>query len=55
MDRLLNEYYFKHIEDYDKIRIEFLKNLNIGSDYYLATAHRRENVEDALILQTILN
>ena len=50
-----SEKYFKHIEDYDKIRIEFLKNLNIGSDYYLATAHRRENVEDALILQTILD
>jgi UDP-N-acetylglucosamine 2-epimerase len=52
---VLNEYYFKHKNEYDQIRSEFLNNLGIGPDYYLATAHRRENVEDPVILQTILN
>jgi UDP-N-acetylglucosamine 2-epimerase len=52
---VLNEYYFKRKEDYDKIRIEFLNKLDIGPEYYLATAHRRENVEDPIILQTILD
>lgn len=52
---VLNEYYFKHKNEYDQIRSEFLNNLGIGPDYYLATAHRRENVEDPVVLQTILN
>jgi len=52
---VLNEYYYKHESEYDQIRNEFLKNLKIGPEYYLATAHRRENVEDPVILQTILD
>jgi len=52
---VLNEYYYKHENEYDQIRNEFLKNLKIGSEYYLATAHRRENVEDPIVLQTILD
>ena len=52
---VLNEYYFKRKEDYDQIRIEFLNKLSIDTEYYLATTHRRENVEDQSILQTILD
>lgn len=52
---VLNEYYYKHKNEYDQIRNEFLNNLKIGPEYYLATAHRRENVEDPVILQTILD
>ncbi len=52
---VLNEYYYKNKNEYDQIRDTFLNNLNLGPEYYLATAHRRENVEDPVILQTILD
>lgn len=52
---VLNEYYFKFRNDYDQIRIDLLKNMKVGNDYYLATAHRRENVEDPVTLQKILD
>jgi UDP-N-acetylglucosamine 2-epimerase len=52
---VLNEYYFKFKKDYDQIRINFLRNMKMGNDYYLATAHRRENVEDPVVLQRILD
>jgi UDP-N-acetylglucosamine 2-epimerase (non-hydrolysing) len=52
---VLNEYYFKHREEYKNIERNFLKNLGISEKYYLATAHRRENVEDLQILQKIID
>jgi UDP-N-acetylglucosamine 2-epimerase (non-hydrolysing) len=52
---VLNEYYFKNREEYKNIEHNFLKNLGISEKYYLATAHRRENVENSQILQKIVD
>jgi UDP-N-acetylglucosamine 2-epimerase (non-hydrolysing) len=52
---VLNEYYFKHREEYKNIEVSFLNKLGISEKYYLATAHRRENVEDPQILQKIMD
>lgn len=51
---VLNKYYFPKINEYRKICLNFLNEHEISESYYLATAHRRENVEDKENLQNII-
>lgn len=51
---VLNTYYFPRINEYKKLCAQFRTVHNISEAYYLATAHRRENVEDYGNLQSIL-
>ena len=52
---VLEHYYFPKVSDYVNLRNQLLQNLGIGQEYYLATAHRRENVEDPNPLSRILD
>jgi UDP-N-acetylglucosamine 2-epimerase len=52
---VLNEYYFKKKHEYDAIGSAFLHKNGIEGPFYLATAHRRENVENSLSLTSIID
>lgn len=51
---VLNKYYFPKQQEYLLKGKELAKSLGITDKFYLATAHRRENVEDIEILKRIL-
>ena len=50
---VLNHYYFPKIGEYEEIAKLFLEKAQITGDFYLATAHRRENVENPEALRSI--
>jgi UDP-N-acetylglucosamine 2-epimerase (non-hydrolysing) len=50
---VLKYYYFPRIDEYKSIAKAFLKNSQITGEFYLATAHRRENVENPAVLGNI--
>jgi UDP-N-acetylglucosamine 2-epimerase (non-hydrolysing) len=52
---VLNKYYFPKIEEYGKLAKNYLTEKNIQGDYFIATSHRRENVENQEILQSIID
>ena len=52
---VLNHYYFPKVDEYRRIAEKILAKLDIGEDYYLATAHRRENVENPETLKRIFD
>lgn len=52
---VLNEYYFKKTDEYNEIGRAFLDKNAISETFYLATAHRRENVENKHSLSSIIN
>ena len=52
---VLNEYYFKKKHEYDAIGSAFLNKNGIEGPFYLATAHRRENVENSHSLTSIID
>ena len=52
---VLNEYYFPKREEFVKHGHELKKKYKVSDEYYLATAHRRENVEEEESLQGIIN
>ena len=52
---VLNEYYFNRTEEYNSIGRAFLDKNGINETFYLATAHRRENVENEHSLSSIIH
>ena len=54
---VLDHYYFDRIDEYEQYASdEFFAQRGLArDDYYLMTCHRRENVEDPVALQTILD
>jgi UDP-N-acetylglucosamine 2-epimerase (non-hydrolysing) len=51
---VLNEYYFTKEDEYQTKGLGLAANLGIVGPFYLATAHRRENVEDRESLDRVL-
>jgi UDP-N-acetylglucosamine 2-epimerase len=52
---VLNHYYFPKVGEYKIIAEKFLDRLEISEEFYLATAHRRENVEKPETLKSIFD
>jgi UDP-N-acetylglucosamine 2-epimerase len=51
---VLNKYYWPRTEYFKNIATEFLQKNGLNNNFYLATAHRRENVENHYSLTGIL-
>jgi UDP-N-acetylglucosamine 2-epimerase (non-hydrolysing) len=51
---VLHQYYFPKIDEYKKIAMDYLNENKIEGEYFIATSHRRENVEFPETLQSIM-
>ena len=52
---VLQKHYFPKIQEFRKLAKSYLLESNIEGNYFLATSHRRENVESPEMLQSIID